>query len=224
MMSDEDALGIQEFYNDIAQEFSEAWYANDSLLPTLRQFLALLPPSPHVLDLGCGAGYESMRLNKLGAKVTGVDISDEAIKIARQKNPNIRFEIQDFRKLSYDLGRFDGVAAIASLIHVDESELPDVLSGIKRVLNDNGYVMIMVVEGQGLSPERSFIEHGGKQYSRYFYLHDRNSISAAAYKAGLAFCEELELPNEHQEYGWKCFIFKMRDHDGRKNHAAEKMD
>lgn len=29
---DNDALDIQEFYNDIAAEFAEVWYANDALL------------------------------------------------------------------------------------------------------------------------------------------------------------------------------------------------
>ena len=78
---------IQKFYNDIAQEFADEWYDNDSLLPILKQFIALLPPSPVILDLGCGAGYESMRLKKLGATVVGVDYSEEPIRIAKLNKP-----------------------------------------------------------------------------------------------------------------------------------------
>jgi predicted TPR repeat methyltransferase len=208
---DKDISDIQAFYNDIAEEFAADWYANDSLLPVLKRFIALLPPSPRVLDLGCGAGYESMRLKRLGAEVTGVDFSEKPIQIAREKNPDIRFEIMDFRKLSPDLGPFDGIAAIASLIHIPGGELALVFSRMSAVLNAGGYMLIIVAEGQGLSRERSFIEKGGKRYNRAFYLHHRASLTAAAQPAGLAFYCEFDLPETLSGYGWKCFVYKKAD-------------
>lgn len=208
---DKDISDIQAFYNDIAEEFAADWYANDSLLPVLKRFIALLPPSPKVLDLGCGAGYESMRLKRLGAEVTGVDFSEKPLKIARERNPDIRFEIMDFRQLSPDLGLFDGIAAVASLIHIPGGELALVFSRMSAVLNSGGYILIIVVEGQGLSRERSFIEKGGKRYNRAFYLNDRAALSASAQPAGLAFYCEFDLPETLSSYGWKCFVYKKTD-------------
>jgi SAM-dependent methyltransferase len=203
-----ESLDIQDFYNDIAMEFADDWYANDGLLPTLKQFLALLPPSPKVLDLGCGAGYESMRLRRLGAAVTGVDFSEEPIRIAREKNPDIRFEIGDFRYLSPDLGRFDGIAAIASLIHIPDSELELVFTSMKSVLTENGFAMIIVVEGQGLDQKRSFVERNSKKYRRNFYLHDRERLKTAAIHNGIQFHAAFDLPEELAQCGWTCFIFQ----------------
>jgi len=202
-----DSVDIQEFYNDIAEDFAKDWYENDSLLPVLKNFISLLPQSPKILDLGCGAGYESMRLRQLGATVTGVDYSKEPIKIARQKNPDCRFEIMDFRMLSDDLGYFDGVLAVAAFIHISDEELELVFQNIKKVLKESGYVLIITVEGQGLSEERTFIEHKGKQYKRYFYLHNKDSLSNAAQKVGLSFSQLIELPDEHAKYGWKGFLY-----------------
>ena len=202
------SVEIQEFYNDIAEEFAKDWYENDSLLPVLKKFVSLLPLSPKILDLGCGAGYESMRLMQLGADVTGIDYSEEPIKIARLKNPDCRFEIMDFRKIDASIGCFDGIVAIASLIHIPDDELVLVFQNIRRVLKESGYVLIAVIEGQGLSDERSFIEHNGKQYKRYFYLHDKDNLSNAACTVGLNLYQTVELPEEHSKHGWKGFIYQ----------------
>lgn len=207
---DTEALDIQEFYNDVAREFADDWYTNDSLLPVLKRFVELLPPAPKVLDLGCGAGYESMRLKGLGADVVGVDYSAEPLRIARERNPGIMFEQADFRHLSPMLGRFDGIAAIASLIHIRDDELDRVFAGMKNVLNENGVVMIVVIEGRGLSAERSVIERGGKKYRRNFYLHEKERLTAAAHNSGLSFDGEFEMAEELQKFGWKCFVFRTR--------------
>ena len=97
---------------------------------------------------GLRAGYESMRQKRLGAEVTGVDFSEEPIRIAREKNPDIRFEIQDFRYLSPELGCFNGITAVASLIHIPDNELDLVFGSMKSVLTENGFAMIIIVEGR----------------------------------------------------------------------------
>lgn len=202
-----EALEIQEFYNDIAQRFADEWYDNDSLLDTLKHFLSLLPHSPIVLDLGCGAGYESMRLKKLGAQVVGIDYSEAPIQIARDRNPDCRFEVMDFRSISPELGRFDGIVAIASLIHIKDEELARVFNGMKSVLSAGGYVMVILKEGKGLSSEHTHIERDGKKYNRYFYLHGRADLDKIAGCVGFAFFAEWPLSKEQQEFGWKCFVY-----------------
>jgi MPBQ/MSBQ methyltransferase len=53
--------------------------------------------SPKVLDIGCGTGYQSLLYAKAGAKVTGVDISGQLLKVAKQK----RIEFQHAETLSF---------------------------------------------------------------------------------------------------------------------------
>src|SRR3989454_11277713 len=50
----------------------------------------LLPPpgdlaGKRILDVGCGEGEDGMILAKLGARVTGLDVSPAAIELARQR-------------------------------------------------------------------------------------------------------------------------------------------
>jgi SAM-dependent methyltransferase len=200
--------GTKDFYNDIAREFSDTWYENESMLPVLQEFVSLLEEHPRVLDLGCGAGYESMRLKRLGAEVVGIDYSEEPIKIARDRNPDCIFHLMDFKNMDASIGTFDGIAAIASLIHIGESDLDLVFGNIRKVLKPGGYVLLAVVEGDGVSAERSRIERNGIRYDRTFYLHKKARLDTAAKNTGFEFFKELTMPEESAAYGWKCFIFR----------------
>src|SRR4030042_5121181 len=126
------------FYDAIAEKTADEWYANNVLLPTIHDFVSLLPHSPRVLDLGCGPGYESMRLASTGAEVVGIDFSHENNRIARSRCPQCQFAESDFRQLDGRFGTFDGVFASASLIHLTPEELFAVSGRVADVIKDPG--------------------------------------------------------------------------------------
>ena len=66
-----------------------------------------------VLDLACGDGAYSRLYKKMGAsEVVAVDLSEEMIKIARQKSSDITYYIGNATKLEdLNLGQFDVVCA-----------------------------------------------------------------------------------------------------------------
>ena len=63
----------------------------------------------HVLHLQCATGEETAQLADLGALVTGLDISAEALELARERVPNAVFIQADVHRLPTELrrGRFD---------------------------------------------------------------------------------------------------------------------
>lgn len=64
----------KKFYDLKAASYADEWYSNDMMNPSIKEFLSFIPKkNPRVLDLGCGPGNESMRLQKQGAIVTGID-------------------------------------------------------------------------------------------------------------------------------------------------------
>ena len=62
-----------------------------------------------VLHLQCGTGESTGELAELGALVTGVDISSEALAVARERWPDIAWVESDVHDLPTQLrrGRFD---------------------------------------------------------------------------------------------------------------------
>lgn len=76
----------------------------------------LLAPqkSENILDLGCGTGYLTNIISKSGAKVIGIDSSEEMIIQAKQTYPQIKFEIKDATNFSFK-NKFDAIFSNAVL-------------------------------------------------------------------------------------------------------------
>jgi SAM-dependent methyltransferase len=70
----------------------------------VNNLCAHLKPLPHsrLFDIACGRGRFSVYLNKHGYHVTGIDLSVENIRYARQfENDSLHFFVHDMRQLSY---------------------------------------------------------------------------------------------------------------------------
>lgn len=102
------------------------------------QLLEWLPRSLHdrrFLDAGCGTGAMSCEAARRGAKVTGVDISPSLIEVARQRMPTDLPQQPTLLAgdmLSANLGRFDHIVAMDSLIHYDTNDIVDALAHLAR--------------------------------------------------------------------------------------------
>lgn len=97
-----------------------------------------------VLDVGCGTGIFSIKLAKLGCRVTGIDISGGMLEIARKKavseNLDIEFLKMDACKLEFADETFDAAISVTVLEFVqDYSKFLDELF---RVVKKNGQIVI----------------------------------------------------------------------------------
>jgi len=200
---------IKLFYDLTAEKTANEWYEEEILKPSIQDFLTLLPEHPRILDLGCGPGHESMRLASFGADVIGVDFSKECIGIARNRCPQCQFDVLDFRYLDLRYGKFDGVFACASLIHIEPKILPDVLQRIKNVLSDNGYLVMMIQDGEGINESKSKLEVDGKVLHRTVYCYTRELLISYLGEIDMKFIREGYLHKSLIEYGWRSYIFGM---------------
>lgn len=190
-----------DYYDDFAEMWAERWYSNEELLPYLKQFVELMPNNARVLDLCCGAGYESMRLNMLGVNVVGVDLSNKSIFIAKQHNPTIDFYVKDMLKSYKDLGDFDGIVCIAGLVHLPENQLELAFKNMYEVLKNNSYLFIVVKNGDKIT--RS-VEVEGVEYAREFYCYTLDLIKKHSNKY-FEFVKELEENGD-----WRYYILKKK--------------
>jgi 2-polyprenyl-3-methyl-5-hydroxy-6-metoxy-1,4-benzoquinol methylase len=94
-----------------------------------------------VLDAGCGEGYNTRIFARMGAIMTGIDISPRLIehaRLAEQKEPlGIRYETASFTDLSlFKDESFDTVVSTMALM--DSHDFEKAITGIYRVLRKNG--------------------------------------------------------------------------------------
>lgn len=198
---------IKLFYDLTAERTADEWYKEEILKPTILDFISLLPDHPRILDLGCGPGHESMRLASTGADVVGVDFSKECIRIARERCPRCKFDVLDFRQLDLRYGKFQGVFACASLIHIEPEILPDVIRRIRNILADNGYLAILVQDGEGIDISKSLLEVDGRKLQRTVYCYTKDNLVSISNEGGLKFIRSGYLDNRLIEYGWRNYIF-----------------
>jgi 2-polyprenyl-3-methyl-5-hydroxy-6-metoxy-1,4-benzoquinol methylase len=96
-----------------------------------------------VLDIGCGAGTDSIYLASKECKVTAIDVSHEAIKIARERAEKAGVEINfiagNFLDVEFDNERFDFINDRGFLHHIDPRNRERVAIKIDNILKSNGY-------------------------------------------------------------------------------------
>lgn len=195
-----------DYYDDYAQDWADEWYENETLLPYLKKFVELLPKKAKVLDLCCGAGYESKRLNNLGVEVVGIDLSKKSIEIAKKYNQAIDFYVKDMLKSYKDLGSFEGITCIAGIIHLKEQDLNLAFKNMSEVLKDNGYLLLVVKDGNKITKS---LEVDGKKYAREFYCYTLDKIKQHS-DTYFEFIKELEKNDN-----WRFYIFKKKKYKKR---------
>ena len=95
----------------------------------------------NVLDVACGTGDMTVSLVERGCTVTGVDISEEMLSIARQKAPMVTFMIADAEHLPFPDASFDAVTCafgVRNFVHLEQG-----LNEMLRVLKPGGQLVIL---------------------------------------------------------------------------------
>jgi SAM-dependent methyltransferase len=161
-------MKTEDYYNKNAEEFMERTF-NLDMSETLQQFTNKLLPGAKVLDVGCGSGRDTLTLKSLGYEVTAFDGSEELVKLASQKinHPIIHMKIEDMNWKE----EFDGVWAMASLLHLKKDEMPFNLKKIMDALKPDGtfFLSLKAGEGEGLdSMGRFFSYYSTEEVTKLF--------------------------------------------------------
>ncbi len=197
---------VRAYYDKTALRWAEEGYADQSMLPMLKQLMSLLPAEPVLLDLCCGAGYESMRMAQLGARVIGIDLSEKSLAIARQRNPGLVFHVRNMLDDYSDIGMVDAVACIAGLVHLPVEQLRIAFERMASVLQPGGRALLVVRDGEGRLPAQSDVEIDGERYDRAFFAHSLRELSQES--AGL-----LSFEKEFADAGasiWRNYLFQKK--------------
>lgn len=98
-----------------------------------------------ILDVGCGYGWFELNiLNKNCHKITGIEISENDLKTAKDNinNDNVKFEIGSAIQLPFYDNTFDTVVSWEVIEHIPKNTEYQMFFEINRVLKNNGVFYI----------------------------------------------------------------------------------
>ena len=115
------------------------------VIPWLSKNLKL--ENLHILEIGCGTGSSSITLAEQGAKVVGIDIHKESLEIAKYRSEVYNLDIEFIESSSVDIDKldknFDAIILYATLEHLTFEERLITLKNCKKILDDQGYIIII---------------------------------------------------------------------------------
>ena len=123
------------YYQQNANRFFEKTL-NVDMSSIYDRFLSLMPQNGKILDAGCGSGRDTKVFLDRGFQVHAFDAAPILARLASEYL-NHKVEVLRFQELSFNK-EFDGIWACASLLHVPNTELPDVLQQMFRALKLGG--------------------------------------------------------------------------------------
>jgi glycine/sarcosine N-methyltransferase len=182
-MTDETHIehGVADFYDALAPNY-------DSMTGFEKRFAA---EQPHfrslierygiasALDAGCGTGFHSLLLSRLGVSVTAVDVSTEMLarlqRHADELNAIIETVQSDFQTLASVVHKhFDAVFCLGnSLAHLLTSDdLRATLTCFASLLNPNGILFIQILNYDRILAQRERVQNvkevGNTTFVRFY--------------------------------------------------------
>jgi 2-polyprenyl-3-methyl-5-hydroxy-6-metoxy-1,4-benzoquinol methylase len=200
--------GVTDYYNKTATGWSDEWYKEKKQSLILEKFYNCFNQvgfaHPKILDLGCGAGYDSKIMSKLGARTVGVDLSEKSIAIAKKEVPACKFFVGDITDSLEKLGRFDGMFCLATIMHVNVNQMKKTFQNIARVLKKGGLLLISSFDGVGKNYEGSYVSLDGDTYDRNFNNYNASELCAFAYP-NLKLVDTWKFDDFAE--GWRYYVF-----------------
>jgi ubiquinone/menaquinone biosynthesis C-methylase UbiE len=148
---------------------------NHVLYPCMIQLLGDVTGS-QVLDLACGPGFLTRQIARRGARVTGVDVSVEMLRRAREEGRSapkaITYYEMDATQLAQSWsGSFD--VATCNMAMVDMPDIDAVLTEMARVLKPGGRYIFSITHPCFVMPGAEWVdnnrgEHVFKRVDAYF--------------------------------------------------------
>ncbi len=162
-------------------------------------------PGDHVLEIGCGwGGFAEYAARERGLRVTGLTISEEQLKYARDRiekaglSDLVEFRLQDYRD---ETGQYDGIASIEMFEAVGEQYWPAFFNTVRERLKPGCNATLQIIT---ITEERFEVYRKGVDFiQKYIFpggmLPSPGALREEIGKAGLDLVRSIEFGESYSQ-------------------------
>lgn len=186
---------MTEFWEANFIEKQEMWGFEPAESALLTKNLFVSKAVKNVLIPGIGYGRNAKIFEEIGMAVTGIEISETAIEMAKKHNKNpMKIYHGSVTEMPFDTLHYDGIFCYALIHLLNSRERKKLIHDCWNQLSDNGCMVFSVISkeahtygtGKLISKDRFELFGGVK-----LFFYDRESIQAEFKNAGLS--EVIEI-------------------------------
>jgi SAM-dependent methyltransferase len=192
---------MSEFWDEMFRKIGSVWTFEpvDSALRTSELFAS--EKIRNILIPGIGFGRNAKPFLEKGMNVTGIEISETAIQLARENGLKIPIHHGSVAQMPFDDSLYDGIYCYALIHLLNQNERRQFLKSCHNQLRDGGLMVFITVSksytklyenGKPVSRDRFRIQNG---LDVFFY--DPETIVKEFGRFGLVECTEIEEPVKH---------------------------
>jgi ubiquinone/menaquinone biosynthesis C-methylase UbiE len=176
-------------------------HRNDCLEETdAAMIIAALGEAGTVLEAGCGMGTLAIKLAQAGFRVTGLDVSRQALQLTQERAAAAGLQIawqQGFvENMPFSDKTFDYVTCCHTLEHV--KDLEKAAAELKRVAKKKIVVLV---------PKQKFRLYADNYHTQFF---ERPEQLAAAFGLARYQCTEIDCLDHKNEFQGRAFLYVGR--------------
>ncbi|MFB5946597.1 class I SAM-dependent methyltransferase [Albibacterium profundi] len=201
---------MTEFWEEAFRDKQEMWGFEPAPSAILTKDLFVEKGIKSMLIPGIGYGRNAQIFRENDIEVTGIEISETAIELARKHyGTDMTIHHGSVSDMPFDNNRYDGIFCYALIHLLGREERTKLIADCYDQLTENGYMIFTAItkeaktygQGKQLSKDR-FEMFGGVK----MFFYDRESIQKEFGKYGLV---EVKEVTENFPFFWiKCFKSK----------------
>lgn len=196
---------MSEFWDNMFQKIGTLWSFEpvDSAISTSDLFAEM--GSQKILIPGVGFGRNAKPFLEKGMDVTGIEISETAIQLARENGLKIPIHHGSVAEMPFDDSVYDGIYCYALIHLLNKNERQQFMKNCYNQLREGGIMVFLVVSkgysrlyenGKRISKDRFRMQNGLE-----VFFYDSESIKKEFGPFGLTGFREIEETVKHAPNG-----------------------
>jgi SAM-dependent methyltransferase len=192
---------MNEFWEEMFRKIGTIWQFEPANSATFARDLFAENRLRKILVPGVGYGRNAKLFVESGFDVTGIEISETAIHLARENDLDFQIHHGSVTQMPFDHQVYDGIFCYALIHLLNQNERPQFLKNCSDQLREGGLMVFITVSkgytrlhglGKEISKDRFRIDNGLK-----VFFYDSVSVEREFGKFGLIEYTEIEEPVKH---------------------------